>query len=139
MAEVAASLTALPDDDIRAMAHYLSAQIEIPENPPSITTVSVQDLPPSRASRMYESACAVCHEPAIAGTVTAAQTSLAQSAALRAPVPDALFIVLDEGIKAPDTLNLRDMPSFKNEFTSADRQALANYLRQRFAPDLPPW
>ncbi|HBF32107.1 MAG TPA: aldehyde dehydrogenase [Rhizobium sp.] len=139
MAEVAASLTALPDDDIRAMAHYLSAQIEAPEKPRSVTPVSAPDLAPSRASRMYESACAVCHEPAIAGTVTAAQTSLTQSAALRAPVPDALFTVLDEGIKAPDALNLRDMPSFEQEFTPADRQALANYLRQRFAPDLPHW
>lgn len=139
MAEVAASLTVLPDDDIRAMAHYLAAQVETAENPRTVTPVSAPDLPPSRASRIYESACAVCHEPAIAGTVTAAQSSIAQSAALRAPVPDALFTVLDEGIKAPDALDLRDMPSFKQEFTSADRQALANYLRQRFAPDLAPW
>lgn len=139
MAEVAASLTALPDDDIRAMAHYLSAQIESSAKPQSVTPASTPDLPPSRASRIYESACAVCHEPAIAGTVTAAQTPLTQSAALRAPRPDALFTVLDEGLKAPDALNLRDMPSFKNEFTNADRQALASYLRQRFAPDLAPW
>jgi nicotinate dehydrogenase subunit B len=139
MADVIASLTALPDDDIRAMAHYLAAQSEVPAHPQDVTPVSTPDLPPGRASRIYESACAVCHEPAIPSTVTAARASLAQSAALRAPRPDALFTVLDEGLRAPDELDLRDMPSFKHEFTPDDRQALANLLRQRFAPDLPPW
>ncbi|POO53198.1 aldehyde dehydrogenase [Agrobacterium rosae] len=139
MAEVVASLTTLQDDDIRAMAHYLAAQIKAPANSPDVTPRSAPDLPPSRASRIYESACAVCHEPAIPGTATAARASLAQSAALRAPRPDALFTVLNEGLKAPDQLDLRDMPSFKDEFTPDDRQALAGYLRQRFAPDLPTW
>ena len=139
MAEVVASLTTLPDDDIRAMAHYLAAQIKVPVNPPDVTPRSAPALPPSRAGRIYESACAACHEPAIPGMATAARASLAQSAALRAPRPDALFTVLDEGLKAPDELDLRDMPSFKDEFTPDDRQALASYLRQRFAPDLPTW
>ncbi|WP_421360454.1 molybdopterin cofactor-binding domain-containing protein [Agrobacterium rosae] len=139
MAEVVASLTTLPDDDIHAMAHYLAAQIEVPTYAPDVTPKSTPDLPPNRAGRIYESACAVCHEPAIPGMATAARASLTQSAALRAPRPDALFTVLDEGLKAPDKLNLRDMPSFKDEFTPDDRQALAGYLRQRFAPDLPTW
>lgn len=139
MAEVAASLTALPDDDIRAMAHYLASQIDTPAPAPT-TLAAASPLPaPSLASRIYESACAVCHEPAIAGTVTAARGSLGQSAALRAPRPQALLTILDEGLRAPDALDLRDMPSFREEFTDAEKQALASYLRQRFAPDLPPW
>ncbi|NEI35888.1 molybdopterin-dependent oxidoreductase [Rhizobium leguminosarum] len=137
MAEVAASLTALPDGDIRAMATYLASLSGID----TATALSVPEarLAPSRASRIYESACAVCHEPALAGTVTAALAPISRSAALRAPVPDALFSVLDEGLKAPDGLDLRDMPSFHGEFTETEREALASYLRQRFAPDLPPW
>ncbi|KGE01895.1 molybdopterin cofactor-binding domain-containing protein [Rhizobium sp. YS-1r] len=139
MAEIAASLTALPDDDIRAMAHYLASQIETPALPQPAAVATPPLPPPGVASRIYESACAVCHEPAIAGTVTAALGSLAQSAALRAPGPEAVFTVLDEGLRAPDALELRDMPSFKQELTSAEKQALAAYLRQRFAPNLPPW
>jgi nicotinate dehydrogenase subunit B len=139
MAEVAASLTALPDDDIRAMARYLASGIENPTAAQNVAA-TVRPLPPvNRASRIYEAACGVCHEPAIEGTVTAARTSLSRSAVLRAPVPDALYTVLDEGLVAPDGLDLRDMPSFKTEFSAADRHALARYLRQRFAPDLPPW
>ncbi|KXF74758.1 aldehyde dehydrogenase [Paramesorhizobium deserti] len=139
MAEVAASLQALPDEDIKAMSVYLASLVEVPlagiANPP----LAEPRVAPSRASQIYESACAVCHEPAIAGTITAARAGLSQSAALRAPVPDALHTVLDEGLTAPDGLHLNDMPSFRNELTPADREALASYLRRRFAPDLPPW
>lgn len=139
MAEVAASLMGLPDDDIRAMARYLASGIEHPTEAQSVAA-TVQPLPPvDRASRIYEAACGVCHEPAIEGTVTAARTSLSRSAVLRAPVPDALYTVLDEGLNAPAGLDLRDMPSFKKELSTADREALARYLRQRFASDLPPW
>ncbi|WP_245372346.1 cytochrome c [Rhizobium leguminosarum] len=137
MAEVAASLTALPDGDIRAMATYLASLSGI-DTAPAVSVPEAR-LAPSRASRIYESACAVCHEPALAGTVTAALAPISRSAALRAPLPDALFSVLDEGLKAPDGLDLRDMPSFNGEFTDTEREALASYLRQRFAPDLPPW
>lgn len=139
MAEVAASLTALPDDDIRAMARYLASGIESTAAARNVAA-KARPLPPvDRASRIYQAACGVCHEPAIEGTVTAARTSLSRSAVLRAPVPDALHTVLDEGLVAPDGLDLRDMPSFKTELSAADRDALARYLRQRFAPDLPPW
>lgn len=139
MAEIVAGLKTLGDADIRAMATYLASQVEMPVVASAAPATAATSLAPSRASRIYESACAVCHEPAIAGTVTAARASLTRSAALRAPVPDALYTVLDEGLKAPDGLDLRDMPSFHREFTPADREALATYLRQRFAPDLPPW
>ncbi len=137
MAEVVASLTALPDTDIAAMASYLESLGETPQTASII--VREPKLAPSRASRIFESACAVCHEPALPGMVTAAQSPLSRSSALRAPVPDAFFSVLDDGLVAPDGLDLRDMPSFHGEFTIEERQALATYLRQRYAPGLPPW
>ncbi|WP_137128752.1 molybdopterin cofactor-binding domain-containing protein [Rhizobium sp. FY34] len=139
MAEVAASLTALPDADIRAMATYLASRIEPAPQQPAPIPVAAGNPLPGQASRIYESACGVCHEPAIEGLVTAARTPLSRSAVLRAPVADALMTVLDEGLTAPDGLDLRDMPSFAQEFTPQEKQALATYLRQRFAPDLPPW
>ena len=138
MAEVASSLVSVPDSDVRAMATYLASlaasTLPVPTGAPA-----KPDIAPSRASRIYESACAVCHEPAIAGTFTAALVPLERSTVLRAPVPDALHTLMDEGLRAPANLQLRDMPSFRNELTSSDREALASYLRQRFAPDLPPW
>ncbi len=139
MADVAASLSSLPDADIRAMALYLASQIKMPARPQTLTPAAGSLPSPSRASRIYESACAVCHEPALANTVTAARSPLARSAALRAPSPEALFTVINDGLRAPDGLDLRDMPSFRTDFTPADREALATYLRQRFAPDLPAW
>ena len=143
MAEVTASLTALPDSDIRAMATYLASLGEgDPEAalaPVTLAPVAEASPAPGPGSRIYDSACAVCHEPAISGTVTAALSPLNRSAALRAPKPDALYSVLDEGVRAPDGLALRDMPSFHGELTASNREALATYLRHRFAPDLPPW
>lgn len=138
MAEVASSLVAVPDNDIRAMATYL-ASLPASTQPNPGAAATRPEIAPSRASRIYESACAVCHQPAVAGTFTAALVPLERSAVLRAPVPDALETLLDEGLRAPTNLKLRDMPSFRNELTASDREALASYLRQRFAPDLPPW
>ncbi|MEO9901512.1 molybdopterin cofactor-binding domain-containing protein [Nisaea sp.] len=137
MAEVVSSMTALPDDDIRAMSVYLASLI------PPAAAPAVHETPPSLAPdathRIFESACAVCHDPAMPDLVTAARVPLTASAVLRAPTPEAFRSLLDQGIEAPVNLDLRDMPSFREEFTPAQRDALAAYMRTRFAPDLPAW
>lgn len=137
MAEIVAGLAVLPDDEIRAMATYLASLSDGAARP---AAAPAQGAPlPGEASRIYESACASCHEPAFAGMATAAINPLSRAAVLRAPVPDALYSVLDMGLQAPEALPLRDMPSFAKEFSEAQRAALAAYLRARFAPDLPAW
>ena len=90
-------------------------------------------------SRLFSSACGSCHEPAFADDFTAALLPLSQSPALRAPTPATVHQVLRDGLTAPAGLDLRDMPAFGAELDERQIADLARYLRQRFAPDLPPW
>lgn len=142
MAEVVHSLSDLPDADIRAMSVYLASLVApAPTAAMQTATATATAAPPlpGFASRLFESACASCHEPALDGMVTAAQVSLSASAAIRAPTPEGLRTVIREGITAPSGLNLRDMPSFRKEFSEDELNQLARYVRARYAPDLPAW
>lgn len=135
MGEVVESLTALPDADIRAMAHYLTSLAT-----PAPTRELAQATPaPGVGSRIFRAACASCHEPGLPGAVTAAQVSLSQSAAIRAPQPEALQTVIRDGISAPLELPLRDMPGFAGQLNDSELAELTAYLRARYAPDLPGW
>lgn len=136
MADVVSSLTSVPDSDLRAMSIYLASLVEGEVTPTPSPVVPAQ---PNSTHRLFESACASCHEPTIAGTVTAAHVPLTQSMAIRAPSPEALKTVIHEGIRAPLSHDLRDMPAFAGELGEAQIESLTSYLRARYAPDLPSW
>ncbi|CAM3336900.1 molybdopterin cofactor-binding domain-containing protein [Paracoccus nototheniae] len=135
MAPVVDSLQGVPDADIAAMATYLASQITPAEPRP----LAEGTPPPGPASRIFRAACASCHTPGLPGAETAAQVPLTLSAALRAPRPDAALAVIRDGIEAPLSLPLRDMPGFADQLDGAQMADLAAYLRARFAPDLPAW
>lgn len=136
MGEVVESLTALPDADIRAMAHYLDTL----STPAAVVSPVEQATPaPGPGARLFRSACASCHEPGLPGALTAAQVSLSTSAAIRAPHPQALHTVIRDGIEAPLDLSLRDMPPFGGQLSESELAELTTYLRARYAPDLPAW
>jgi nicotinate dehydrogenase subunit B len=75
MAPVIAELAELPDEDVRAMAHYLSSLgHETAASPQSnaegnaqavrlerLAQTQAASLAPSRGARAFEAACAVCH------------------------------------------------------------------------------
>ncbi|MBY5973037.1 molybdopterin-dependent oxidoreductase [Ferrimonas balearica] len=136
MAEVIEGTSQLPEADLTAMATYLASLAE-----GSAAPVPEPVLPatPDRMHRIYESACASCHEPAFADLLTAAQIPLGQAPALRAPGPETAMTVIREGLSGPLGTELRDMPGFAAELTETDIAALARYLRARYAPDLPAW
>ncbi|WP_236637915.1 c-type cytochrome [Mangrovicoccus ximenensis] len=137
MGEVVDSLTALPDADIRAMAVYL-AGLAAPNVAPAQVPEQAELLPDA-SSRLFRSACSSCHEPGLADTFTAAQVPLSRSAAIRAPSAEGLKTVIRDGIEAPLSLPLRDMPGFGAELSEPQIEELAHYLRARYAPDLPAW
>lgn len=139
MAEVVSNLRDLPQADISAMAVYLSDLMEGETSVPSSPAVPPQDLATIPGHRLFETACASCHEPAMPETVTAAQVSLARSMAVRAPTIETVDTIIREGLRAPDNLRLRDMPAYGDEFTDAQIETLSRYLRERYAPELPSW
>jgi nicotinate dehydrogenase subunit B len=89
-------------------------------------------------ARLYEGACAVCHQvggPPLFGS----RPSLALNSNLHSAVPDNLIQVILHGITAPVSSDLGYMPAFKDSMTDDQLAELVSYLRQQFAPDKPPW
>jgi nicotinate dehydrogenase subunit B len=143
MAPVVRDLTALPDQDIRAMAVYLNtfndAATEAPdalaarlESATQVTTAA------STGARLYQGACAVCHE--IGGLpLFGSRPSLALNSNLHSATSDNLVQVILHGITEPASSDLGYMPAFRNSMSDAQVEELVTFLRKQFAPDKPAW
>lgn len=136
MAEVVGNLSQLPQTDLEAMGTYLASlsgtgAVAVPPDPAQMANTATH--------RLYENACAVCHEAALPGIVTAARLPLTQSTAVRAPDSATAETVIRNGLRAPADTDLRDMPGFANDLTERQIGDLARYVRDRYAPDLPRW
>jgi nicotinate dehydrogenase subunit B len=147
MGPVVKELAALPDQDIRAMAVYLSSFNEHAMGKPAqeLLAARLETLTGTRAvsasavgARLYEGACAVCH--AVGGApLFGSRPSLALNSNLHSAVPDNLVEIILHGVAAPVSSDLGYMPGFKDSLTDGQLVELVSYLRQQFAPDKPPW
>ena len=147
MAPVVKELAALPDADIRAMAIYLGSFNDASIDRPAQETLAVRleastgtraGAAASAGARLYQGACAVCHE--VGGApLFGSRPSLALNSNLHSAVPDNLLQVILHGISSPVSSDLGYMPGFKDSMTDDQLAGLASYLRQQFAPDKPPW
>jgi nicotinate dehydrogenase subunit B len=147
MAPVVKELAAMPDQDIRAMAVYLGAfnTHALPRDDQDALAAKLESLTRTRVAsasavgaRLYEGACAVCHQvggPALFGS----RPSLALNSNLHSAVPDNLIEVILHGITAPVSSDLGYMPGFKDSMTDGQLAELVSYLRLQFAPDKPAW
>jgi nicotinate dehydrogenase subunit B len=89
-------------------------------------------------ARIYQGACAVCHE--VGGApLFGSRPSLALNSNLHSAVPDNLLQVILHGIAAPASPDLGYMPAFRDSLTDGQVAELAAYLRRQFAPDKPAW
>jgi nicotinate dehydrogenase subunit B len=147
MAPVVKELAVLPDQDIRAMAVYLGSFNENAISKPAQDALAAK-LESSTGTRvvsssalgarLYEGACAVCHQ--VGGApLFGSRPSLALNSNLHSAVPDNLIQVILHGIASPVSSNLGYMPGFKDSMTNDQLAELVSYLRQQFAPDKPPW
>jgi nicotinate dehydrogenase subunit B len=147
MAPVVRELAALPDADLRAMAVYL-----VSFNEPSIGPAAQQALvaqleastgtrtaaAASAGARLYQGACAVCHE--VGGApLFGSRPSLALNSNLHSAGPDNLIRIVLHGITAPPSSDLGYMPAFKDSLSDDQLAGLVSFLRQQFAPGKPPW
>ena len=92
----------------------------------------------SQGARLYQGACAVCHEvggPALFGS----RPSLSLNSNVHSDVPDNLIQVILHGIAAPVSPELGYMPAFKDSLTDRQLAELVAYLRRQFAPHKPAW
>ena len=145
MAPVVKELAALPDADIRAMAIYLASFNETPKDMPAQEALAVNletstrlTFAPDRGARLYQGACAVCHE--IGGLpLFGSRPSLALNSNLHSSQPDNLIQVIVHGIAKPAFSDLGYMPAFKDSMSDSQIAELVSFLRQQFAPDKPAW
>jgi len=147
MAPVVKELASLPDRDIRAMAVYLGSFNDAAIDRPAQETLAVglEAATSTRAvaassfgARLYEGACAVCHE--VGGApLFGSRPSLALNSNLHSAAPDNLIQVILHGIMKPASSDLGYMPAFKDSLSDAQVAELASYLRRQFAPDKPAW
>jgi nicotinate dehydrogenase subunit B len=147
MAPVVKELTGLPDQDIRAMAVYLSsfnadaisksAQDELAARLETLSSTRVISSSMIGA-RLYEGACAVCHK--VGGApLFGSRPSLALNSNLHSPTPGNLIRIILHGITSAVSSDLGYMPGFKESMTDDQVAELVSYLRRQFASDKPPW
>ncbi|MGY2844499.1 nicotinate dehydrogenase subunit B [Bradyrhizobium sp. USDA 4509] len=144
MAPVVQELAALPDQDIRAMAVYLAAFNEGTNRSAhdamaaKLEAGTVVTTAASAGARIYQGACAVCHEvggPPLFGS----RPSLALNSNLHSDAPDNLIQVILHGIAKPAVTDLGYMPAFKDSMSDGQVAELVTFLRRQFAPDKPAW
>lgn len=147
MAPVVKELAALPDQDVRAMAVYLASFNDNAIDRPARHALAAKleaatstriSAAASVGARLYQGACAVCHE--VGGApLFGSRPSLALNSNLHSASPDNLIQVILHGISAPVSSDLGYMPAFRDSFTDGQVAELASYLRRQFAPDKPGW
>jgi nicotinate dehydrogenase subunit B len=149
MAEVVRELQALPDADLRAMATYLAAMSAASAMSAGSAVVAARDLhagavpsapvPSALGARIYDGACAVCHEAERGAPGFGIKLPLAPTTTLHASSPNNLIRLLLEGVAQPPLPEIGYMPAFHDTLDDAQLVELAGYLRARFAPEQPPW
>ncbi|MEG1767652.1 MAG: c-type cytochrome, partial [Comamonas sp.] len=152
MAPVIHGLAELPDNDLRAITTYL---LELPTTGAQPTAQPATQTAPApladatpaapvygqhvNGERIYQNACAVCHEAGSGPTLFGVKPLLALNTNLHAATPDNLVQVILHGIQAPANEALGHMPGFKDSLNDAQILDLTRYLRARFAPEEKAW
>ncbi len=148
MAPVVDELAQLPASDVRAIAHYVAS---FNASSPDAATLDQQARALEQrsatlartmtgpADRLYQSACAVCHQSDQGVPMFGVKPSLALNTNLHGDKPDNVIQAVLKGIPAPRSKALGDMPGFADSFDDRQVAELVHYLRARFAPDKPAW
>ncbi|MGY4436410.1 nicotinate dehydrogenase subunit B [Bradyrhizobium sp. F1.13.1] len=145
MAPIVRDLAALPDQDIRAMAVYLNSFNDAATDGKAQDAIALKleastqvTMPSSAGARLYQGACAVCHE--VGGLpLFGSRPSLALNSNLHSATSDNLVQIILHGIAEPVSSDLGYMPAFKNSMSDAQVEELVTFLRKQFAPDRPAW
>ena len=145
MAPVVHGLSALPDQDIEALATYFAdidhAGDRLASIGPAVARAMSYASPgisqDSADARLYTAACASCHYNS-GRSPLADRPELALNSALTLPEPTNLIQVILRGIDARDGIPGVVMPGFEHALSDTDIANIAAYLR-RTRTNLPPW
>ena len=138
MAAVIQQLSGAPETDLRAMAVYLASLAPAAPTTTTRAVLEAQTAPgpaTSEGARLYEGACAACHQEGRA--VFGIRPSLALNSNVHADTPDTLIRVILQGADAFPEHGA--MPAFRGSFDDAQMAAVVRFVRQQFAPGQPAW
>jgi nicotinate dehydrogenase subunit B len=112
-----------------------------PAAQPVPAAATIQSLQGRRVNgeRVYQNACAVCHEAGSGPTLFGVKPLLSSNTNLHAATPDNLIQVILNGIQTPANDELGYMPGFKDALDDRQIADLVGYLRERHAPGKDPW
>src|SRR5690606_13267697 len=130
--------------DINALATYLAslhpdiAEAEAGVNRESIISATSSANHPALTApaRLFDGACAMCHEPGRGPVLFNEGPPLGLSTKLHLDNPDNFLRTVMHGVE--HTVHSA-MPGFGNSLSDEQIADLANYARARFAPDKTPW
>jgi nicotinate dehydrogenase subunit B len=146
MAPVVKEMAALPDSDLRAVAHYLASlapPVSAETEAQRATEIAAETRGAMLTSagpgaRIYQGACAVCHEPS-APPQFGVQPNLALNTNLRSARADNLIRTILEGIQQPALNHLGAMPAFARALNDRQIAELVGFLRRKYAPKQELW
>jgi mono/diheme cytochrome c family protein len=146
MAEVTANLSSVPENDVRAIAVYMTSVFGPPVQDQSarasataadLKSASDKPVPAGDpGASIYQAACATCHEAD--RPLPYSGISLRLSTSLSAPDPRNAANVILAGIRPVAGERSPIMPGFANSMTDDQIAALLTYLRGRFSSK-PAW
>jgi nicotinate dehydrogenase subunit B len=143
MAPVVQALAQADDADVRAMAHYLVAlqpPMPVVDAQALVARAAAQPaLLPGPAQRLFTTACGACHHDGDGPPVLGLNQPLALNANLHSTRPDNLLRTIVEGLQRPAFPAIGHMPAFGQALDDRQLVDLAAWMRQRFAPQQPPW
>jgi nicotinate dehydrogenase subunit B len=142
MAAVVRGLARLPDADVAAMAHYLvSLQVPAPavDAAALVRSAAAQAPLPNATQRLFDTACGACHHEGDGPVVLGLNQPLALNTTLHSDRPDNLLRTVIDGIQRPAFVAIGHMPAFGHALDDRQLAELAGWMRQRFAPQRPPW
>jgi nicotinate dehydrogenase subunit B len=147
MATVVSELQPLPDDDVRAMAHYLASfnpaanevQAEAAARDAIARGQAADATLAGPAQRMFRMACAACHHDGDGPRLLGVNVPLALTSKLHSEQPDNLLQIILHGVREPATQDIGFMPAFRDALDDRQVADLAAYLRARYAPGREPW
>lgn len=152
MAPVIHGLAELPDSDVRAITTYLldlpkagrAAPVAVGNSTasaemPAAATIHALQGRRANGERIYQNACAACHDAGSGPTLFGARPLLSANTNVHAATPDNLIQVILNGIQEPADDALGYMPGFKDSLNDQQVADLVGYLRERHAPQEPAW
>ncbi|WP_447578814.1 c-type cytochrome [Achromobacter kerstersii] len=107
--------------------------------PPAAATIHALQGRRANGERIYQNACAACHDAGSGPTLFGARPLLSANTNVHAATPDNLIQVILNGIQEPADDALGYMPGFKDSLNDQQVADLVGYLRERHAPQAPPW